>query len=973
MKKIYSAQVIFILLFALSSCLISNAQSPSTNGSSTNWNLASAWTPTGIPNLTFWQGTQDVVVQHDMNSSGSLNVTSGNSIRVTNGATLTISGNLTFAGTGGISEIIVDAGSTLIVTGNFAGGFAHVVTISGTLNVGGNYTIASGSYTQTISGDVTVGGNLENTANGVVNVSGSIEITGQLKLSSSGKVSGTSGYITYGSYNILCNGFAYLQCGGTNYGQNASCTTPPANGLDFSSCGPYVPTPTPTANFTPSATTVTTSQTISFTNSSSDATSYSWNFGDGSSTSSSTSPSHQYSLAGSYTVTLTATNSVGSDTATQAITVNSSDDCDTPTVLSNDNFNTDFGTWIDGGGQVTRQNESFITSRNGTQPGGGLINYTCNGYLSTPFVALVGAGAPGITTNKTLTSSSYDLSNYAAVTIEYDHFVTSMDNNTEGYNLQYSSNGGSSWATIKNFRLGNDDFENNDCGDNDARQKKIVVISSDDFTFSSQNKFRFFVDADSGGTGGGDFFLIDNIVVKGYNLNSPGITMEQWNGISGTAVSNLTSNSNYPNNPSTTSILDSFEIPTNVRDNYGVKVSGYIKAPTTGSYVFWIASDDNGELNLSTDEDPANKTTIATVGAWTNSRQWNKYGSQKSAPVSLTEGQIYYIEAFMKEQGGGDNLAVGWAKPGESTNAPSEVIPGDVLFSSPPQLASFTTDNNTIEVNNTVNFTNTSTGFDSYVWDFGDGSTTSTETSPSHQYTETGTYTVTLTATSSCGSDTATTTIAVNNPTETLFFENFEDENQGDTSGTDAYNTDWDTQTSTNANRFEVRNGKYFEAIKTRNTAYWKTQTIDISNYDDLKLSSYIRFDGSLDPSDYIKFQYKLDGGSLTNIPNAQYYGTNSDTTYNWNLTGVTGSTLEIWVAFKTSGGDEEHRIDNITLTAVSNCSPITAYTVTGDDLAYCSGNTQTTTIGLSDSDVGVDYQLLKDGVNEGAAIAGTG
>ncbi|MCP4803261.1 MAG: PKD domain-containing protein, partial [Bacteroidetes bacterium] len=39
----------------------------------------------------------------------------------------------------------------------------------------------------------------------------------------------------------------------------------------------------------------------------------------------------------------------------------------------------------------------------------------------------------------------------------------------------------------------------------------------------------------------------------------------------------------------------------------------------------------------------------------------------------------------------------------------------------------------------------------------------------------------------------------------------------------------------------------------------------------------------------------------------------------------------------------------------------------------YCSGNTQTTTIGLSDSDVGVDYQLLKDGVNEGASIAGTG
>ena len=37
------------------------------------------------------------------------------------------------------------------------------------------------------------------------------------------------------------------------------------------------------------------------------------------------------------------------------------------------------------------------------------------------------------------------------------------------------------------------------------------------------------------------------------------------------------------------------------------------------------------------------------------------------------------MEALQKEGGGGDNLAVGWAKPGQSTSAPSEVIPGSVL------------------------------------------------------------------------------------------------------------------------------------------------------------------------------------------------------------------------------------------------------------------------------------------------------
>lgn len=51
----------------------------------------------------------------------------------------------------------------------------------------------------------------------------------------------------------------------------------------------------------------------------------------------------------------------------------------------------------------------------------------------------------------------------------------------------------------------------------------------------------------------------------------------------------------------------------------------------------------------------------------------------------------------------------------------------------------------------TVNFTNTSIGGVSYVWDFGDGSPTSTMTSPSHTYTSYGNYTVTLTATGANG------------------------------------------------------------------------------------------------------------------------------------------------------------------------------------------------------------------------------
>jgi len=158
------------------------------------------------------------------------------------------------------------------------------------------------------------------------------------------------------------------------------------------------------------------------------------------------------------------------------------------------------------------------------------------------------------------------------------------------------------------------------------------------------------------------------------------INYQKWNNITGTSVSNLTSLSTYPNSPSESGTLSSFEIPTNSANRYGMRVYGYICPPATGSYIFWIASDDNSQLWLSTNNNAANKVLIASVNAATNSREWNKYATQKSVAITLTAGQLYYIEALMKEDKTNDNMAVGWAKPGQSTAAPSEVIPGSSLL-----------------------------------------------------------------------------------------------------------------------------------------------------------------------------------------------------------------------------------------------------------------------------------------------------
>jgi len=81
----------------------------------------------------------------------------------------------------------------------------------------------------------------------------------------------------------------------------------------------------PVAAFTATPTTITAGQSVQFTDQSTNTpTSWSWAFGDGG-TSTTRNPSHTYATAGTYTVSLTATNSFGSNTQTKTnyITVNS--------------------------------------------------------------------------------------------------------------------------------------------------------------------------------------------------------------------------------------------------------------------------------------------------------------------------------------------------------------------------------------------------------------------------------------------------------------------------------------------------------------------------------------------------------------------------------------------------------------------------------------------------------------------------
>ncbi len=141
------------------------------------------------------------------------------------------------------------------------------------------------------------------------------------------------------------------------------------------------------------------------------------------------------------------------------------------------------------------------------------------------------------------------------------------------------------------------------------------------------------------------------------------ILFEYWNGLGGT-LDNLYNSDRWPNQPDTWEYRTSLEGATGRGDTYSTRVRGFLYPPQTGTYSFWIASDDGSELWLSKDEDPDNARRIANVPDWTDSRQWTKFPSQQSGANHLEANKRYYIEARHAEGGGGDNLAVAWAGPG---------------------------------------------------------------------------------------------------------------------------------------------------------------------------------------------------------------------------------------------------------------------------------------------------------------------
>jgi len=134
--------------------------------------------------------------------------------------------------------------------------------------------------------------------------------------------------------------------------------------------------------------------------------------------------------------------------------------------------------------------------------------------------------------------------------------------------------------------------------------------------------------------------------------------------------------------PLETRFLTSFNSGLGLGDNYAGNIHGWLHPAKSGDYRFWVCTDDNSELYLSTDERPSNIQLIARESSWANPFTWNN-DENMSALIPLVAGRKYYIMALWTEGTGGDHCMVAWQGPDQPL-APVDgqdfaIIPGSRL------------------------------------------------------------------------------------------------------------------------------------------------------------------------------------------------------------------------------------------------------------------------------------------------------
>ncbi len=474
----------------------------------------------------------------------------------------------------------------------------------------------------------------------------------------------------------------------------------------------------PTANFTGAPATGCVPQTVQFSNTSSaNAKTFNWSF-PGGNPSSSTDPNPivTYTLAGSYSVSLTVGNSAGSSTSEKAdfVVTNSKpspgfDQSTTGRTLTLTNTSTNASTysWAFGdGGKSSENNPIYTYANDGTYTVTLTASNGCGDVTSTQTVLIV-----------TPTTANFEAVNTIGcpgLTVQYNN---TSSNNATTFNWSFPG-GTPATSTAKSPIVTY----------NTAGTYSATLVASN-AQFSDTRVLN-------------DFVVVNPTPTAGFNSSNNGSTVS-FSNTSVNAVSYSWSfgdnSSSVEENPVHTYANDgSYTVTLTVTNACGTAISTKNVTVVTKPTANFNATNTNGcaPLTVTFNNTSSNNAT---------SFQWEFPGGTPSSSTDKNPIVTYAAAGLYSVSLTSSNAA------GSSTAAQSNYV----SVAAGPN-AGFSASVNGFA----ANFTNSSTGGNSYAWDFGDANT-SNDVNPSHTYAKDGNYTVILTVTNPCGTSTFTQIVSI--------------------------------------------------------------------------------------------------------------------------------------------------------------------------------------------------------------------
>ena len=495
----------------------------------------------------------------------------------------------------------------------------------------------------------------------------------------------------------------------------------------------------PIADFTGTPTSGTAPLTVNFTDqSSNNPTSWSWDFGDGH-TSTQQNPQHIYQNAGTYTVSLTATNQYGSDTETKTdyITAGNppvADFSGTPTsgaapltvsFTDQSSNNPTSWSWDFGDGHTsTQQNPQHIYQNAGTYTVSltATNQYGSNTETKTDYIT---AGNPPVADfSGTPTSGDAPL------------LVTFTD---------LSSNNPTSWSW--DFGDGNTSTQQNPTHTyQNAGTYTVTLTATNQYGSDTEIKTNYIIANTPGNPPIADFSGTPTtgpapLTVAFTDQSSNNPTSWSWDFGDGNTSTQQNPSHTYQSN-------GNYTVKLTVSNQYGSDsitktdyisvgdepVADFVGTPTSGAAPLTVNFTDQ-----STNNPTSWSWDFGDGGTSTLQNPSHIYQNAGTYTVALTATNNF---------GSSTETKTGYITVGNMPTAD---------FSGSP-----TTGNAPLDVTFTDQSGNNPT---SWLWDFGDGNT-STQQNPNHTYQNAGTYSVALTASNQYGSNTRTKAnyIIVNNP-----------------------------------------------------------------------------------------------------------------------------------------------------------------------------------------------------------------